>query len=340
MATSGGKLLPVDPAILEAEGIRHFEEDITRQPASWIWANFSYRTVSRINLSVLVRNLIWQAYERISAGELAPLGTNIRGFWYQFVKPVLSRAGILKEGEGQYKLLSAQFMRLVVERRLFRYRDFGFMDENQALRCLGELNPHILLFAEKEGHFPILLDLHEIYDCTVVALGGQPSALSTEYLIHDLAQTTEHLLYALARAQVDLEEQFLLVSVVDYDPSGWLIMKAFRHQLTALGVPRTRLVNLVLPSLLTREELELAKFPLPRTKSMKKIVDRWLAETGGIDGKRFGFEADAVPIPRLKETFDEKVSPHLDVEPERVLRKRLLEDIIHSVQEMILVRLG
>jgi len=340
MATSGGKLPPVDPAILEAEGIRHFEEDITRQPGSWIRETFRYKTSPRINVSVLVRNLIWQVYERIYAGDIEPLGTNIRGFWYLFVKPVLARAEILKEGEGQYKLLSDQFMRLVVECRLFHYRDFGFMDENQALRRLGELNPHILLFAEKEGHFPILLDLHEIYDCTVVALGGQPSALSTEYLIHDLAQVTEHLLQALALAKVNLEEQFLLVSIVDYDPSGWLIMRAFRHQLTALGVPRTRLLNLVLPSLLTREEIELAKFPLPRTRRMKKIVDRWMGETGGIDGKRFGFEADAVPVPRLKETFDEKVSPHLEVEPEKVLRRRLLEDIIHSIQELILVRLG
>ena len=172
------------------------------------------------------------------------------------------------------------------------------------------------------------------------ALGGQPSALSTEYLISELAQATEHLLRALSVAKVALEEQFLLVSLVDYDPSGWLIMKAFRHQLEALGVPRTRLLNLVLPRLLSREEVELAKFPLPRTKRMKKIVERWMRETGGIEGKMFGFEADAVPVPRLKQTFDEKVAPHLEVEPEKILRKRLLEDIIHSVQELILARAG
>ncbi len=38
----------------------------------------------------LLRNIIWQAYERITTGDEPGVGGNLRTFWYRFVKPTLA----------------------------------------------------------------------------------------------------------------------------------------------------------------------------------------------------------------------------------------------------------
>jgi len=135
-----------------------------------------------LHTSRLIRNLIWQDHGKILLGELEPFHGNIRSYWYARVKPVLARAKAKKYAQ-KYDMMINQFVTLVVHHRLIDYADFGYTDEGKHNRKIGSGNRHIFCVAEKIGHMPLLQEIADDYDITIVALGGQPSALSTEYLL-------------------------------------------------------------------------------------------------------------------------------------------------------------
>ena len=114
--------------VLKKEGIRHFDEEISKMSRERLRELFGARTTGRINLSLLIKNLIWQAHEGLQAGTVLPFKGNIRSFWYSPVKPVLSRADALKAKSDPYGVMIDMFTRLVMTRRLLRYRAFGFTD--------------------------------------------------------------------------------------------------------------------------------------------------------------------------------------------------------------------
>jgi hypothetical protein len=53
---------------------------------------------------------------------------------------------------------------------------------------VGQTNGTVILFAEKDGRFALVREIAQAYDATALALGGYPSSLATEYLVHALQQ--------------------------------------------------------------------------------------------------------------------------------------------------------
>jgi hypothetical protein len=93
----------------------------------------------RIVLTRLIRSIIWQAYEKIRAGEAPPIDGNLRTFWYLWIKPVLSH---IPDDDNvrtdPYDTFLGEMARMVMELHLFRYADFDFTDENWENRKTGD----------------------------------------------------------------------------------------------------------------------------------------------------------------------------------------------------------
>jgi hypothetical protein len=328
-----GRALVLEPGEIEKqlklEKIRHFDELLPEMSKERLREHFGAKSTGRINLSLYIKNSIWQAWERIQAGTLPPFRGNIRSFWYAMLKPALSRADALTVKGDPYQVMIDMFVRLVMVRHVLRYKWFGFSDEAAGDRLIGGKNRHILLVAEKRGHFPLLKQIAEDFDVTVFALGGQPSLLSTEYFVDELKA-----------AGIELGQDFPMLTIVDYDPAGDSIARTFIRQLQEFGVGSVLRADLVRPQNMTPEQVELNKFRLSRAKSERQKIARWLGATGGINKTPYGLEADAMPEAQLLEVFEREVSVFLKLGVAEVKRRRELKRLSKSLQRLILWKLG
>ena len=272
--------------ILKKEGIAIFAEDMRSLNREALAKKLAARNSGRIVLKKLIKSIIWQAFQRIQSGTEPPLIGNIRTFWYRFVKPVLAK---IPDDEGlktdPYEIMLRAFNEMIMEQRLFRYADFDFTDEGWEQRRLGTTRPEVLIFAEKTGWIRLLRRWHERWGVSVLALGGFPSALTSEY-------TATHL------APLIGEKTVQLIGIVDFDPSGSLIASSFRGQLEASGLKVSEPKLLIEPKHYKSEELRMFAYPLPKSQKTKLI--NWLEETGGIEGEAMGLESESLPIERLE----------------------------------------
>jgi|GEM_PF-1210241 len=288
---------PTPAQILAAEGITDYAQDLRQLSAAELLALFAFASSGKLNATRVIKNLIWQAYTAIRDGRRPPIAGNLRSFWYTDIKPVLSRLGVPVEGRRATELVYDAFVELVTQHRLFHYRDLGFLDEGAQTRAVGQTNGTVILFAEKDGRFALVRDIAQAYDATALALGGYPSSLATESLVH-----------ALQHAGVLGEPPALqLFSVVDYDPSGYWIAREFAAQLHAFGVQEVTLHPLMRPERLTTEQVALGRYTLPTGSK----TTNWVRETGGIDGEPYGLEADAFAPAVIRAAFVAAATPYL-----------------------------
>ncbi len=272
--------------ILKKEGIREFAKDIRKMSAAELIANFGAASSHEPKAALIIKNQVWQSYALIRSGQEPPVEGNLRSYWYTHIKPTLARVKLLS-GYDHYETMLTVFVEMVSGYRLFRYADFGFDDDNWENRRIATKLFHVILFAEKAGWFRTLKEFYEEYGMTILALGGMPSLLSSEYLVQHLSEVTS------------LKQKFYLISTVDYDPSGWIIANAFAEQLRNRGVQDCELIHAINLVNYTPKEIELFQFPIPSKHLVK--VKKWLKATDGIGGKAFGLEADAMPRSRYKE---------------------------------------
>lgn len=265
--------------------IVRFRGDMRRLPIEEVLAPFRSARSGRLVMTRLVRSIIWNAYERIRGGQEGPVEGNIRSFWYRFLKPILSST-LEDERYGQhpYDVLTYELARMVMDHRLFRYAEFDFTDENWEHRRIGPQHPHVIVYAEKVGWIRFLRRAHETLGVTTLAHGGMPSALSSEYTIDHVREHVR----AGARRLAPLH----LIGVVDWDPWGASCARAFERQLRAFGALVASHRWVIEPKHYTVEERRTFRVSLPR--SHKKQVRDWMAQTGGVDGGRWGLEAESM----------------------------------------------
>jgi hypothetical protein len=281
----------IDPQSLKAVGIIHLDKDLRRMTSQEVAKHFGAQSSGRVLLMPLIKNIIWQAYEQIKAGAEEPIEGNIRTFWYRWVKPVLSH---LKDDDDAktdpYDLMIKLFSEMVLELKLFHYSDFDFTDENWENRRIGTTRPEVLVFAEKTGWIRFLRELHEQQGVSILALGGYPSALTSEYTARDIG------------AALKPNSKLKLIGIVDYDPAGDLIAHAFQAQLAVTGLPNSILNTVIDPKHYSKEEIEIYKFPIPKKDKTK--LNQWLEKTGGIDGQAYGLESESMDRKKLKVLID------------------------------------
>lgn len=331
---------------LRGIGIRHHDRLIHDQPKKWLVKNFSYRADEYpVNVSMLMRNIIWQTRERIISEEKPPLRELIRTFWYMYIKPTLSRADALSEDpDNQYKQLVAILVDMVKEYELMKYKDIGFRDEGRAHREVGS-NANIILFSEKIGHQDFLSDIAGKYKVSILALGGKPSVLNVEYFVDNLREESIH-----------LGRSFYAFSVVDFDPHGWIVRNSFIDDLNFYGVRNIRVYDLVNPDMLTSREIELSKYRIPQKKRERITNARWLKAVKKknyknmkylIERKRvkrktttvlYGLEAEAISSKRIMKKLEEVMVPILG-KKEDYLKAYELEQLNEAIKRLILYHL-
>ena len=269
--------------ILKSEQIHHFEKDLRLMSRAELAEFFAAKSSGRIIISKLIKNIIWQAYEKISAGIEPTIFGNIRTFWYLWIKPVLTHIHDDDNTKTDpYDTMLKAFAEMILDLKLFRYSDFDFTDENWETRRIGADRPEILVFSEKTGWVRFLRKIHEEFSVSTLALGGAPSALTSEY-------TADHI----KKAMKDENKPIHLIGIVDYDPSGHIIARAFQRQLADTGLPASTLSLLIHPKHYSKTHIDIFKYPLPGKQKTK--TNQWMKKTGGINGKPFGIESESMP---------------------------------------------
>jgi len=320
-------------------GIRHFDELIHDQPKEWLVKNFSKgATDYPINVALLFRNIIWQTRERVIKGESQPLKELIRTFWYMYIKPTLSRAGALTHETDQYAQLVDSFVFMVKDWQLMEYKDIGFRDDKKSNRKVG-YNANIILFSEKTGHQDYLEEIHQQYQVSILALGGQPSVLNVEYFVDELK-----------KQKIDIRRSFYLFSIVDYDPSGWIIRDAFIDDLHHYGVKNIQVIDLIHPDMLGPDEVKLSRYRIPETEGMRTKNQAWLKEVHKRDYKNqkyleeqtksgqkvlYGLEAESVSAKRLTAGLEVAMVPLIG-KTEQALKNFQLKKLNDAIRELIL----
>jgi hypothetical protein len=288
-------------ALLRKERIVGLDKDIRLMTTDELRRHFGAASSGRIVHTRVIKNIVWQVVGRVRRGELEGVDGNLRSFFYRFVKPVFARLpGALDSGHDPYETMLDVFVELVGEHKLLSYWELDLTDDNWQHRRLGERHPEVLVFAEKVGFFRWLLRLHERFSVTVLALGGAPSLLSSEYLVR------------LLQTEAGLEGGVHLFGVTDHDPSGRALSEAFATQLEGFGLVVETFEHLIGPEHFSAQELEIFAFPVPRRQ--KTLNRRWLEAGGGIGGKLLGLESDAMPKSRLTALVQERLAK-LGVEP-------------------------
>ena len=280
-------------SILEKEDISNFDKDICMMTRREIFKHFRFKSSRKINPTKLLKNLVWQNYCWISSGKTPPVEGNLRSFWYSHTKPLLSRLRF-DVGNKKYVLkLSDVFVELITKYRLFCYVDFGFFDAREHFRSIGKNNGNLILFIEKEGLYYNAKKIAEKYDATSIASKGFPNHITTEFFIRDMANNGL------------LREPVHIFGVVDYDPSGYWILKEFEKQLLGYGVEVASCHSLVTPEIVSN--IEYNKFKLGKGHR----VANWLEMTGGIDGESYGLEANALKSFEIRDVFEKSIQPYL-----------------------------
>jgi len=263
--------------------------------------HFAARGSKRIKLQPLMRAAILQVHARIQAGDEDPVWGNIRTVWYRYIKPILSHMhddDVLKSDP--YKIMTRAFADLVKKGDV-RYMDFGLVDENWENRRIGDRHPHIIVFSEKAGWIYFLRQMHQKHSVTTLALGGLPSALTSEY-------TADHILKALDPNRVD--QPVRLIGIVDWDPAGDVVARSFQQQLARSGLQNTTLETVIHPRHYSDRDLDMFKFALPRRTPTRNRD--WMAKTGGVRGEEAGLEAESMPLRTVAHLVDIAIGQYLN----------------------------
>jgi len=356
---------------LRKAGIRHYDELIHDQPKDWLIKTFKAEGAKPeypVNVSRLMRNLVWQMKERVAAGE-KEFNELIRTYWYMYVKPTLARADSLSADTDQYDQLTENIVNMVKTFRLLAYKDIGFRDENETNKRIG-VNANIIPFSEKLGHFKYLSEIHKQYNVSAIALGGQPSVMNVEYFVDDLKKvkgggpSPVQLRYtdapvaaynpaAAGSSKLNLKRSFYLYSIVDYDPSGWIIRDAFINNLRHYKIKNTKVHDLINPDMLSVEEIMLARYPIKAGPDMEAKNKKWLADVelrhyknqkylvetlpnGKV--KLYGLEAEAVSTARLSAKLKEVMVPVLGGN-EAALKIYEMKNLNQAIKDLIIFKL-
>ena len=307
-----------------------------------------------------MRNLVWQMKERVSSGE-KPFHELIRTYWYMYIKSTLARADSLSKNTDQYKKLTENIADMVRVFKLMTYKDIGFRDENEANMKAG-VNANFIPFSEKLGHFGYLTELQQQHNVSVIALGGQPSVMNMEYFVDDLKKVKSGQVLAdrpmmlrlpAPAAKINLRRSFYLYSIVDYDPSGWIIRDAFIRNLNHYKIKNTKVYDLINPDMLSEEQIMLARYPIKAGPDMEAKNRKWLADVEArhyknqkylVDdlpnGKKklYGLEAESISTLKLTEKLNEVMVPILGGN-EEALKIYEMKNLNQAIKDLIMFKL-
>ena len=230
------------------------------------------------NRRSLVATIVWREWQRV--GQRRPKG-NIRHFWYTHLMYTLTR--VMKDTNiSSIMTCFNEVLKLLVRHEGFRYADLNFVSTKSKL-CEAIFSdspyPNIILACEKESYHEYLKPLAHVFHLTYISLGGQGSYGAFEDLVFQFID-----------AGIDIDQEFRILAITDYDPHGYKIQKAAKDHLERAGIRRVTLERVYLnPEHITEGIIE--RFAVPyevekskasTTKAACTLYNEWRAENGGI----------------------------------------------------------
>ena len=322
--------------ILKKLGIKHYDKNILKMAKPELLKNFG-KSAKTLNKSLFIKNVIWQTFEKLQAGETPFDIGNLRSFWY-YIKDTMHKAGAAKGDP--YLIVSEMFM-LMVKAGLFKYSDFGFDDDDKGNRWHARRHPQIILFAEKTAYNDLKQEVNRDFDITTICTGGQSSYLSIEYFVDELR-----------RRGVDLAARFYIFSIVDFDPAGDIIATRFVENLQDNGIKNIavfpgefykhfRRKDIVIPANMTKEQRKKV-YILPLKVRKSGLAARWAAKTGGVNGKKgimHGIETIVMTKAQIMKIFLEELSNIISIDFEQIAKYRQMETLRDQMQAFALKKL-
>jgi len=235
-----------------------------------------------VNLRGLVATVIWQEWQRV--GQRREKG-NIRHFWYTHLMFTLTR--VMKH-MNIASIMSCfnEVLKLLVRREGFRYADLNFVSIKSKL-CeaifADSPYPNIILACEKESYHTYLKRLAHVFHVTFISLGGQGSYGAFEDLVFQFMD------YG-----IDLDQEFRILVITDYDPQGYDIQDGAKDHLVRAGISRVTIDRVYLrPEHITDGIIDrfavpydVAKGKRSAVKSACTLYNKFGAKTGGIYKRR------------------------------------------------------
>jgi hypothetical protein len=223
------------------------------------------------------------------------------------------------------------------------------------------VNANFIPFSEKLGHFGYLTELQQQHNVSVIALGGQPSVMNVEYFVDDLKKVKSGQVLAdrpmmlrlpAPAAKINLRRSFYLYSIVDYDPSGWIIRDAFIRNLNHYKIKNTKVYDLINPDMLTVEQIMLARYPIRAGADMEAKNKKWLADVSARHYKNqkylveekngkvtlYGLEAESISTAKLTETLNEVMVPIIGGN-EEALKIYEMKNLNQAIKDLIMFKL-
>lgn len=264
--------------------------------------------------SQLMRTLIMAEVEAIRNGAERETRT-MRNMWYNYIKPVLSRMGVLEKKtrtgkEIAWDKLLSKYLAELVRGGLTSYSELYIIDGSRQRRVASKVTddpaepielvgahyPWLILFTEKDTMWEEVRAVASLYGVSAISGGGEPSNACTHNTIEAILKETDH--------------DFVLLSLTDYDPHGYIIAGAQATQIEE-AVDGHKVVHErlgLLPEQLTPEERRNNAY-VPA----KQHLAEWFEETDGVDGRPLGLELDALPLSRLRRMYAEGIERHVDL---------------------------
>jgi hypothetical protein len=186
------------------------------------------------NRTALIATILWQEWQRV--GKRRPQG-NIRHFWYTHLMFTLTRV------LGDSKIDSIlncynHVLKSLVKQEGFQYADLNLVSIKSDL-CeaifADSPYPNILMACEKESYHTYLKRLAHVFHVTFLSLGGQGSY-----------QVYEDLVFQFMEHGIDLDQEFRLLTVTDFDPHGYKIEATAKEHLERAGIRRVTIERVYL----------------------------------------------------------------------------------------------
>lgn len=220
----------------------------------------NFRQIERpeIDKRMVFRNLIFQKHRWIEAGIEPKIDGNIRSFWYEVKRTLAHDFDIWQASD--IDIFYDALQGLIEKDKLFKYKDFGFMDMGEAYREIGKKRPEVILVVEKRGLYRFIQRIAEEIGATFVSLKGEPSSLSMEYFADEL------------RAAIG-SKKLKVISITDLDPAGYSIQRNIVAGLKKQGLKVDKVVRAVGPEMFPNaDDVKWIGYPVVRYKIVKQKI--------------------------------------------------------------------
>jgi hypothetical protein len=146
--------------------------------------------------------------------------------------------------------------------------------------------------------------------------------------------------------------EFVVFSVVDFDPAGDIIVNKFVENAQANGIKNFRIFpgkfstkfnrkDLVIPENMTKEQ-KARVFLLPLKIRQSGQAAAWANKTGGVDGKKnpkLGIETIVMPKAQLREVFEKELAEVVTIDPEPIAKRRALLNLNLQLKDWTIKKL-